>query len=155
MIWWSATAPSSTGSAARRKADVAIDGGRITHVGEVAGKGAEEIDAAGRIVTPASLISTPTSTRRRRVTRSSHPRPGMASRRSLSAIAESASRRSPEARGWLIDVMENVEEIPAHVLRAGLAWDWKAFPTISTRSTRVTTPSTSRPTFRTSRCAPI
>ncbi|RYD81922.1 MAG: D-aminoacylase, partial [Sphingomonadales bacterium] len=34
----------------------------------------------------------------------------------------------PEARDWLIDVMENVEEIPAHVLKAGLKWDWESFP---------------------------
>ena len=35
-----------------RVADVAVDGGRITAVGEVAGRGAEEIDADGLLVTP-------------------------------------------------------------------------------------------------------
>ena len=32
--------------------DVAIDGGEISAVGEVSGKGREEIDAAGHAVTP-------------------------------------------------------------------------------------------------------
>src|SRR5580693_1343511 len=34
------------------EADVAITGGRITEVGRVAGKGSEEIDARGKLVTP-------------------------------------------------------------------------------------------------------
>ena len=36
-------------------ADVAIDGNRIAHVGAAAGKGAEEIDAAGMLVAPGSV----------------------------------------------------------------------------------------------------
>ena len=35
-----------------REGDVAIDDGKITAVGKVAGKGREEIDAKGEIVTP-------------------------------------------------------------------------------------------------------
>jgi N-acyl-D-aspartate/D-glutamate deacylase len=38
--------------AATRIADVAIDNGMITAVGEVADAGAREIDATGHIVTP-------------------------------------------------------------------------------------------------------
>ena len=34
------------------EADVAIAGGRISEVGRVAGRGKEEIDARGRLVTP-------------------------------------------------------------------------------------------------------
>ena len=40
-----------TGSAPR-DGDVTLKGGRIVAVGKVAGSGAEEIDAKGRIVTP-------------------------------------------------------------------------------------------------------
>jgi N-acyl-D-aspartate/D-glutamate deacylase len=40
-----------TGSAPR-DGEVAVKGGRIVAVGKVAGSGAEEIDAKGRIVTP-------------------------------------------------------------------------------------------------------
>ena len=35
-----------------RQADVALDGGRIVGVGRVAGRGREEIDARGKLVTP-------------------------------------------------------------------------------------------------------
>ena len=52
-----------TGAEARR-ADVAIDGDRITAVGEVAEAGREEIDAGGLLVTPVSSTSTPTTTAR-------------------------------------------------------------------------------------------
>ena len=38
--------------AARRTADVAVNDGVITHVGEVDGTGAREIDADGALVTP-------------------------------------------------------------------------------------------------------
>ena len=38
--------------AAPRQADVAVDGGRITEVGRVDVDGAQEIDAAGKVVTP-------------------------------------------------------------------------------------------------------
>ena len=34
------------------EADIAISGGRITEVGKVSGKGKEEIDARGKLVTP-------------------------------------------------------------------------------------------------------
>ncbi|MCY3795961.1 MAG: N-acyl-D-glutamate deacylase, partial [Gammaproteobacteria bacterium] len=35
-----------------RLADVAVDGERVTAVGEVAEKGRREVDAAGKLVTP-------------------------------------------------------------------------------------------------------
>ena len=35
-----------------REMDVAVDGGTISHLGKVSGKGREEIDARGQIVTP-------------------------------------------------------------------------------------------------------
>jgi N-acyl-D-aspartate/D-glutamate deacylase len=34
------------------EADIAISGGRITEVGKISGKGKEEIDAKGKLVTP-------------------------------------------------------------------------------------------------------
>ena len=53
-----------TGAAGVR-ADVAIDGDRITAIGDLAGAtGRSTIDAAGLVVTPASSTSTPTSTPR-------------------------------------------------------------------------------------------
>jgi N-acyl-D-aspartate/D-glutamate deacylase len=44
--------------------DVAVDGGTITAVGEVLGRGRREIDARDRLVTPAGSTCTPTTTAR-------------------------------------------------------------------------------------------
>ncbi len=63
-------------------ADVAIRGGLIAPIGAIAGSGAEEIDAAGRIVTPASSMSTSIMTARSPGRTGSSPHPITASRRS-------------------------------------------------------------------------
>ena len=58
-----------TGAEAVR-ADVAVDGDRITAIGDLGdATGRSTIDAAGLVVTPASSTSTPTSTPRSRGTR--------------------------------------------------------------------------------------
>jgi N-acyl-D-aspartate/D-glutamate deacylase len=112
-----------------RIADVAIDGDRIVHVGPDAGKGAEEIDATGKLVTPGFVdlhthfdaqatwdpVLAPSAWHGITTLVIGNCGVGFAPVR-------------PEARDWLIDVMENVEEIPAHVLKAGLKWDWESFP---------------------------
>ena len=41
-----------TGARAPFRADVAVVGGKIAAVGDVAGRGSEEIDATGQLVTP-------------------------------------------------------------------------------------------------------
>ena len=46
------------------EADIAIRGGKFVEVGKVIGSGAEEIDARGRLVTPASSTCTRISTGR-------------------------------------------------------------------------------------------
>ena len=112
-----------------RIADVAIDCDQIVHVGPDAGNGAAEIDATGKIVTPGFVdlhthfdaqatwdpVLAPSAWHGVTTLVIGNCGVGFAPVR-------------PEARNWLIDVMENVEEIPAHVLRAGLAWDWESFP---------------------------
>jgi N-acyl-D-aspartate/D-glutamate deacylase len=112
-----------------RVADVAIDGERIVHVGPDAGPGAEEIDATGLLVTPGFVdlhthfdaqatwdsILAPSSTH------------GVTSVVIGNCGVGFAPAR-PEARSWLIEIMENVEEIPCEVLQAGLPWTWETFP---------------------------
>jgi N-acyl-D-aspartate/D-glutamate deacylase len=112
-----------------READVAIDGRRIVHVGPKAGRGVEEIDAKGMIVTPGFVdlhthydaqaiwdpILAPSSWHGVTTVVTGNCGVGFAPVRH-------------EARDWLVDVMENVEEIPSHVLQAGLSWDWESFP---------------------------
>ena len=69
---------------------------------------------------PAGSTCTRITTGRRCGTRCWRRPPGMASRRSCSAIAASASRRcSKHHRGALIDLMEGVEDIPGPVLADG------------------------------------
>ncbi len=70
--------------------DVAVRGGLIVAIGEVNGKGAEEIDASGQIVTPALSTFTPIMMARQHGIRKwPHPA-GMASPPSSWAIAASA-----------------------------------------------------------------
>lgn len=79
-------------------ADVAVEGDRIVAVGTDLGAGRKEIDARGKIVTPASSMFTPIMTVRRRGTRKWRRRAGTASPPSSWAIAASASRlRGPTA----------------------------------------------------------
>jgi N-acyl-D-amino-acid deacylase len=110
-------------------ADVAVTGERIAYVGPGAGPGAEEIDAAGLIVTPGFVdlhthydaqamwdpILAPSAWH------------GVTSVVTGNCGVGFAPVR-PDARSWLIEVMENVEEIPRQVLEAGLPWNWESFP---------------------------
>jgi N-acyl-D-aspartate/D-glutamate deacylase len=112
-----------------READVALDGGLITAVGAVGGRGAEEIDAKGLIVTPGFVdlhthydaqitwdpVLAPSAWH------------GVTSVVVGNCGVGFAPAR-PEHRGWLIEVMDSVEEIHPDVLNAGLAWDWESFP---------------------------
>jgi N-acyl-D-aspartate/D-glutamate deacylase len=112
-----------------READVAISGGRITAVGEAAGRGAEEIDAKGLLVTPGFVdlhthydaqatwdpILAPSSWH------------GVTSVVMGNCGVGFAPAR-PDAHSWLIEIMQEVEEIPRPVLEAGLSWDWESFP---------------------------
>ena len=110
-------------------ADVAIDGGRITAVGEVPGSGREEIDARDRLVAPGwvdvhthydgqvswdSLIA-PSSWQG--VTTAVMGNCGVG----FAPVA-------PDKHGWLIELMEGVEDIPGTALHEGITWEWESFP---------------------------
>jgi N-acyl-D-aspartate/D-glutamate deacylase len=110
-------------------ADVAIDGERIVYVGPNARPGLEEIDAHGLIVTPGFIdlhthydaqltwdpILAPSSWHGVTTVVIGNCGVGFAPVR-------------PEARSWMIEIMENVEEIPRKVLEAGMPWNWESFP---------------------------
>ena len=110
-------------------ADVGIDGGRITAVGEVPGSGREEIDARDRLVAPGwvdvhthydgqvswdSLIA-PSSWQG--VTTAVMGNCGVG----FAPVA-------PDKHGWLIELMEGVEDIPGTALHEGITWEWESFP---------------------------
>jgi len=111
------------------RADVAIDGDRIVAVGAAIGPGVEEIDATGCIVTPGFIdlhthydaqvmwdpVLAPSSWHGVTTVVIGNCGVGFAPAR-------------PDAHDWLVEIMEDVEEIPRQVLEAGLPWNWETFP---------------------------
>jgi N-acyl-D-aspartate/D-glutamate deacylase len=111
------------------EADLAVASGRIVEIGSVKGKGAEEIDAKGKLVTPGfvdihthydgqvawSHDITPSS--QNGVTTAVMGNCG---------VGFAPCRPSDHRR--LVDLMEGVEDIPEPVLSAGIPWEWESFP---------------------------
>ena len=115
--------------AATYEADVAIKDGRIAAVGEVRGRGAEEIDAKGLLVTPGFVdIHTHYDGQ---ATWDAHMQPsswhGVTSVVMGNCGVGFAPCR-PADHDRLIRLMEGVEDIPFPVLTKGLAWNWESFP---------------------------
>src|SRR3954468_21691462 len=118
-----------TGAAARR-ADVAIDGDRITAVGDLAGATAtRELDASGLVVTPgfvdlhthldAQVAWDPllTSSSWHGVT--------------TVLIGNCGVTFAPVAatdKAYLAEMMESVEDISRDAILQGLPWDWTTYP---------------------------
>lgn len=111
------------------EADVAIRNGRIAAIGDIAGRGAEEIDAKGQIVTPGFVdIHTHYDgqvTWENRVTPSSGH--GVTSVVMGNCGVGFAPCR-PDEHALLIRLMEGVEDIPEIVMREGIPWNWETFP---------------------------
>jgi N-acyl-D-amino-acid deacylase len=116
-----------TGSAPTR-ADVAIDGDRITDVGVVPGRGAREIDASGRLVTPgfidihthldAQLFWDPAA--------SSSCWHGVTTV-VLGNCGVTFAPVRPGQERYLAGMMDSVEDIPADTIMAGLDWGWQTY----------------------------
>jgi N-acyl-D-amino-acid deacylase len=112
-----------------READIGISGGKIVEIGRIAGKGAEEIDAKGRIVTPGFLdIHTHYDGQ---ALWAEEMAPSSAHGVTTAVIGNCGVGFAPCRRGdeeLLIAVMEGVEDIPGAVMAAGLDWEWETFP---------------------------
>jgi N-acyl-D-aspartate/D-glutamate deacylase len=121
------TVVDGTGSQAR-EADVAVDGDRVVAVGKIDGKGRREINAKGRFVTPgfvdihthldAQIAWDPIA--------SSSCYHGVTSVVAGNCGVTFAPCR-PEDRGYLAELMESVEDIPAASIREGLPWTWETY----------------------------
>ena len=110
-------------------ADVAVDEGIITAVGEISEPGREEIAAAGHIVTPGFVdlhthydaqvmwdpILAPSAWH------------GVTTVITGNCSVGFAPLRSDD-RSFLLKVMEAVEEIPCRVMEAGIDFDWETYP---------------------------
>jgi N-acyl-D-aspartate/D-glutamate deacylase len=109
--------------------DVAVRDGRIAAVGQVSGRGAEEIDATGLIVTP-GFVDVHThydgqATWEHRLQPSTLH--GVTTVIAGNCGVGFAPCRSQD-HDRLIRLMEGVEDLPFPVLKAGLPWNWESFP---------------------------
>ena len=111
-----------------RRADVAIDGDRITEVGVVPEAGRRELDASGRLVTPgfvdvhthldAQLFWDPIA--------SSSCWHGVTTV-VLGNCGVTFAPVRPGQQRYLAEMMEAVEDIPAETIMTGLGWDWETY----------------------------
>jgi len=108
--------------------DVAVSGGRIAAVGDVAGEGREEIDARDRLVTPGFVdIHTHYDGQAlwdARLTPSSWH--GVTTVVMGNCGVGFAPVRKTD-RDRLIELMEGVEDIPGTALHEGIDWAWESF----------------------------
>jgi N-acyl-D-aspartate/D-glutamate deacylase len=112
-----------------RPADVAIDGGTVTLVGDVAADGREVIDASGTVVTP-GFVDVHTHYDGQ-VTWD--PLLDPSSRHGVTTLlmgncGVGFAPVAPDRRQWLIGLMEGVEDIPGTALAEGIRWSWESFP---------------------------
>ena len=110
-------------------ADIAIGGGRILAVGDVREKGAEEIDATGRIVTPGFVdvhthYDGQAMWENRLAPSSNHGVTTVV----MGNCGVGFAPCRPHQRAMLIELMEGVEDIPEVVMTEGLPWNWETFP---------------------------
>jgi N-acyl-D-aspartate/D-glutamate deacylase len=114
---------------APRAADVAVKDGLIVEVGSVSGAGAEEIDAAGRIVTP-GFVDVHThydgqiTWEQRLAPSSDHGVTTVV----MGNCGVGFAPVRPSDHELVVKLMEGVEDIPDVVMTTGVPWNWETFP---------------------------
>ena len=117
-----------TGAEARQ-ADVAVDDGRITDVGQVEGGATRVIDADGLLVTPGWVdIHTHYDGQA-----TWDPELAPSSWHGVTTLVMGNcgvgfAPARPDRHDWLIGLMEGVEDIPGTALAEGIEWEWETFP---------------------------
>ena len=117
-----------TGNAAR-SGDVAIQNGRIVAVGKVSGSARREIDAQGMAVTPGFVdIHTHYDGQ---ATWDPQLAPSCYHGVTTAVMGNCGvgfAPVRPGQQGFLIELMEGVEDIPGTALHEGIDWSWESFP---------------------------
>jgi len=111
------------------KADIAVKDGLIAEIGEIAGTGKEEIDAAGQIVTP-GFVDVHTHYDGQ-VTWDPYLQPSTFHGVTTAVMGNCGvgfAPCRPDRHDWLIGLMEGVEDIPGTALVEGIKWNWESFP---------------------------
>ena len=111
------------------EADLAVSDGKIDAIGRNLPKGAEEIDARARLVTPGFIdVHTHYDAQ---VTWSERLSPSTWNGVTTVLLGNCGVGFAPchaNQRDLLINLMEGVEDIPEVVLTEGLPWNWHSFP---------------------------
>ena len=114
--------------AAPRRANVAITGGRIVEVGDVAGAATRTIDADGAIVTPGFTdLHTHYDGQ---VSWDSDMAPSSLHGVTTCVMGNCGVGFAPvreRDRKRLVELMEGVEDIPGAALSEGISWEWESF----------------------------
>ncbi len=111
-----------------RRADVAIDGDRITEVGEVTGRGRREIDADGLAVTPGWIdIHTHLDAQLlwddEMLQSSVHGVTSVV----MGNCGVGIAPVHPSDQAWILDLLDGVEDISAAAMGAALDFRWETF----------------------------
>ena len=115
--------------APRRTADVAVDGGRISAVGSLAGAARRTLDADGLVVTP-GVVDVHTHYDGQ-VTWDPFLTPSAWHGVTTVVMGNCGVGFAPVRPGseaWLVQLMEGVEDIPGTALTEGITWGWETFP---------------------------
>ncbi|MBS0518019.1 MAG: amidohydrolase family protein [Proteobacteria bacterium] len=111
-----------------REAEVAVADGRIVAVGAVSGRGVEEVDARGLLVTPGFVdIHTHYDGQ---ATWDSRLQPSSWHGVTTAVMGNCGvgfAPVRPADRDRLVELMEGVEDIPGAALHEGLNWSWESF----------------------------
>ncbi len=129
LIIRNGTIADGTGAATYR-ADIAIDGDRITDIGELSNETAtREIDAAGLIVSPGFIdlhthLDAQVGWDPLMTSSSWHGVTTVLMGNCGVTFAPAAEADRP----FLAEMMESVEDVPRDAILNGLAWDWETYP---------------------------
>jgi N-acyl-D-aspartate/D-glutamate deacylase len=109
--------------------DLAVQDGRIAAIGRVDGRGREEIDATGRIVTPGFVdVHTHYDGQALWETRLAPSSNHGVTTVLMGNCGVGFAPCKPDQRDMLVAVMEGVEDVPEVVMTEGLPWNWETFP---------------------------